>query len=164
MTVVAVISDTHLPRGSRRLPAECVERIRAADALLHAGDFVSAAFLEELRGFGRPVAGVHGNMDDAELRERLPGHVVVELGGARIGMTHDAGPQAGRAQRLVSRFPGCDAVVYGHTHVPHVGREGGMWVLNPGSPTERRRAPARSMLMLDVADGSIRPEVVELAP
>ena len=159
--VIAVISDTHLPRGSRRLAPECVERLRAADAVLHAGDFVSAAFFEELRAFGPPVAGVHGNMDDAELRERLPAHVVVELGGVRIGMTHDAGPRAGRAQRLVSRFPECDAVVYGHTHIPHVEREGATWILNPGSPTERRTSPVRSMLVLEIT-GDMRAELVEL--
>ena len=161
MTIVAVISDTHLPRGSRRLPGECVDRLRSADAILHAGDFVSAAFCEDLRALGPPLAAVHGNMDDAELRRELPSELVVEVGGARIGLVHDAGPRAGRAARLAVRFPGCDAVVYGHSHVPHVERTAGAWVLNPGSPTERRTAPARSMLMLAVTDGELRPELIE---
>ena len=163
MTVVAVIADTHLPRGARRLPDACVERLRAADLVLHAGDFVSAAFLRELEALGPPVAGVHGNMDEPALKESLPRERVVEVGGARIGMVHIAGPRAGREERLVARFAGCDAVVYGHTHVPHVERAGEVWILNPGSPTERRRAPSRSMLLLQVSRGTIDPALVPLS-
>jgi predicted phosphodiesterase len=87
---------------------------------------------------------------------------VVEAGGARIGMVHVAGPLAGRAARLVARFPDCDAIVYGHTHVPEVSREGDVWILNPGSPTEKRKAPNRSMLELRIARGAITPELVVL--
>lgn len=90
MATVAVIADTHLPRGSRRLPEECLARLAAADLILHAGDFVSVAFLEELRGLGPPVRVVHGNMDEAALRETLPRERVVEVAGTRIGMVHVA--------------------------------------------------------------------------
>ncbi len=88
---------------------------------------------------------------------------VVEIGPARIGMTHDGGPRPGREQRLARRFPGCAAVVYGHTHEPQVERVGEVWILNPGSPTERRRAPAHTMLILEVAGKHIRPELIRLA-
>ena len=162
MALVAVIADTHLPRGSRRLPEECVRRLAAADAVLHAGDFVSASVLEELHAFGVPVHAVHGNADEPELRETLPKELVVELGGARIGMTHIPGPRVGREGRLAARFPGCDAVVYGHTHVAQAEQVGGVWILNPGSPTEKRRSPGRSMLVLDVARDRIRPALVPL--
>jgi putative phosphoesterase len=101
-------------------------------------------------------------MDSEELRESLPKERVVEVGGARIGMVHIPGPAAGRSARLVARFPGCDAVVYGHTHVPEVSREGSTWILNPGSPTERRKAPHRAMLVLEVDEGRIAPELVTL--
>jgi putative phosphoesterase len=129
---------------------------------LHAGDFVAASVLEDLRGLG-PVEAVYGNMDEAELRESLPKERVVEVSGARIGLVHIPGPAAGREARLVARFPGCDAVVYGHTHIPQVERFGDVWILNPGSPTERRRGPVHSMLVLDVAGAEIRPELVTLS-
>jgi uncharacterized protein len=159
---VAVIADTHLPRGARRLPEECLRRLAAADAILHAGDLVATAVLDELHAFGVPVHAVHGNADEPALRDALPKELVVELGGARIGMTHIPGPKAGREARLAGRFPGCDAIVYGHTHVAQAEQVGGVWILNPGSPTEKRRSPSRSMLALDVVDGRIRPELITL--
>jgi putative phosphoesterase len=124
---------------------------------------VSAAFLDELGALGPPVHGVHGNMDEPALRARLPETCVVELEGARVGMVHDGGPRAGREERLARRFPGCAAVVYGHTHVPQLARHGDVWILNPGSPTERRRSPSRAMLLLHVSGGGVlAAELVEL--
>jgi putative phosphoesterase len=161
---IAVISDTHMPKGPRALPHACVERLRASDLILHAGDLAGVAFLAELEALGPPVAAVHGNVDEPALRDRLPETLVVEAGRARIGLLHVAGPRAGREERLIARFPGCDAVVYGHTHLPQVERFRGVWILNPGSPTERRRAPARTMLDLRVSAGRISPELVELSP
>jgi putative phosphoesterase len=139
-----------------------VALLRTADLILHAGDLSSLAFYEELRGLGPPVRAVHGNADEPALRTLLPAELVVEAGGARIGMTHDAGPPLGREERLVRRFPGCAAIVYGHTHLPQVERVGEVWILNPGSPTERRRAAARTMLVLEVAAGEIAPRLVEV--
>ena len=142
-----------------------MERLRASDLVLHAGDLSSLAFLEELRTLGPPVEAVCGNADEPALRALLPEDRVVDLEGVRIGMTHVAGPAAGRETRLAARFPGCDAVVYGHTHVAQVARVGEAWILNPGSPTERRRASAgRSMLELHVTRGRIEPELVALDP
>jgi uncharacterized protein len=138
-----------------------VERLRAADLILHAGDFVSTAFFDELQELGL-VQAVHGNMDEPELKAFLPGERVVEAGGTRIGMLHIAGPAAGREARLAARFPDCHAVVYGHTHVPQVERFQHLWVLNPGSPTERRRAPFHSMLELRIEHGRVEPELVRL--
>jgi uncharacterized protein len=160
--IVAVVADTHMPRGARSLPEDCIARLRAADLILHAGDVVAASVLEELTRLGPPVHAVHGNMDDAALQRSLPETLVVEAGGAQVGMIHDPGPRVGREERLVRRFPGCAAVVYGHTHIPQVERVGKTWILNPGSPTERRRAPAHTMLLLDVDDGQIRPELIAL--
>ena len=163
MTAVAVIADTHLPRGTRRLPDECVARLREADLILHAGDFAAESVLEELEEFA-PVAAVYGNVDEPALRARLPKERVVDVDGLRIGMTHVAGPALGRETRLRRRFPDCDAIVYGHTHVPQVDVSDGVWILNPGSPTERRRAPARSMLVLRLEDGALEPELVIVGP
>jgi hypothetical protein len=160
VTRVAVLSDTHLPRGSRRLPDACVERLRAADVVLHAGDFTALSVLEQLRTLGPPVRAVHGNVDDAELRALLPPTLVVEVDGCRIGLVHDAGRRDGRHARLAAAFAGCAAIVYGHSHMPEVFRVGSTWMLNPGSPTERRRAPYASMLELRVARGRV--EAAEL--
>jgi len=139
-----------------------VELLRGADLVLHAGDFVSAAFLEELRSLGPRVEGVHGNMDEPALKEALPKQHVVEFDGVRIGMVHDAGPRVGREARLAARFEDCEAVVYGHTHVPQAERFQHLWVLNPGSPTDRRRQPVHSMLVLRLRGRRITPELVTL--
>ncbi len=163
MVRVAVISDTHLPRGTRALPDECVGLLRGADLILHGGDFVSSAFLEELCSLGPPVEGVYGNMDEPALKERLPRERVVDVDGARIGMVHIPGPRAGREARLAARFPDCDAIVYGHTHVPQVERFQHLWILNPGSPTERRGAPIHAMLVLTVHAGRLTPELIRLS-
>jgi uncharacterized protein len=139
-----------------------VEALRGADLIVHCGDVSTAAVLDDLRSLGPPLQAVFGNADEPALREALPKELVVEVERARLGMVHIPGPAAGRAERLVRRFPGCDAVVFGHTHLPVVEREGGVWILNPGSPTERRRGPFRSFLLLRVAGRRIRPELVQL--
>ena len=136
--------------------------LRTAELVLHGGDFVSAAFLEELRELGRPVEGVLGNMDEPALKATLPKQHVVEVGSVRIGMVHDAGPRVGREARLATRFEDCDAVVYGHTHVPQVEQFQHLWVLNPGSPTDRRRQPVPTMLVLRIRGRRITPELVTL--
>jgi uncharacterized protein len=120
---------------------------------------VSADVLEQLRRLG-PLQAVHGNMDGESLHAALPRDRVVEVGEAKIGMVHDAGPRLKRAERLAARFPGCDAIVYGHTHMPEASRLGATWILNPGSPTERRRAPAHSMIAMRIAGRTIEPEVI----
>ena len=163
MTQVAVVGDTHLPRGTRTLPDECVRRLCAAELILHTGDHSSLAALEELRSLGPPVQAVYGNADEPAVRELLPKELVVEVGGVRVGMTHVPGPRAGREERLRLRFPGCGAVLYGHTHVPQVERHAGVWILNPGSPTERRRAPHRSLILGELDGGELQPRLVELA-
>jgi uncharacterized protein len=132
------------------LPETCVRELEWADLILHAGDLVAASVLRELESFA-PVEAVFGNMDEPALQARLPERRVVEVEEVRIGLVHIAGERAGREERLVSWFPGCDAVVYGHTHVPQLARHRGVWILNPGSPTERRGAPRHSMLVLLVA-------------
>ena len=139
-----------------------MDALRGADLILHAGDLSAVSALEELRALGPPVHAVLGNADEPALRAALPRELVVEAGEARIGMVHIPGPAAGREERLVRRFPGCDAVVFGHTHLPLVERHGRVWLLNPGSPTERRRGPARSFLLLRVTGRRIRPRLVEL--
>lgn len=162
VTRLAVISDTHLPRGDRALPGACLEQLRGADAILHAGDLIELSVLAELEQIGPPVHAVRGNVDSAELQARLPLTRVVSVGGARIAMVHDAGPNEGRLARLRRRFPDVDAVVFGHSHIPLHEERDGFAIFNPGSPTERRRAPGHTMGIATVDGGRIAFELLDL--
>ena len=159
---LAIISDTHLPRGARALPAACVARLRAADAILHAGDLVALSVLHDLEALGPPVHAVHGNVDAEDVRALLPAQRTVALGGARIALVHDAGPARGRLARLRRRFPEADAVVFGHSHVPLHEEGDGLQIFNPGSPTDRRRQPRHTMGEAVVRDGRIAFRLVAL--
>ena len=122
-----------------------MELLAGADAVVHAGDFISLQALREIESLGIPLHAVQGNCDDAAVRRVLPAERKADLAGHRIQILHDAGPARGRLERLRQRYPGTDAVVFGHTHMPQHERTGGFQIFNPGSPTERRRAPHRSM-------------------
>ena len=160
--VIAVISDTHLPRGRRRLPDACVERIRKADLLLHAGDIATRDVLDEIAAIGPPVQAVYGNVDRAELREQLPEALTVDADGARIAMLHDAGPAKGRLARMRRRFPEADALVFGHSHIPLHEQGDGFQIFNPGSPTDRRRQPRHTMGVANAARGRVEFDLVML--
>jgi putative phosphoesterase len=147
-----------MPRGGRRLPDACLELARKASLVVHTGDFTAASVLNDLEALGPPVAAVHGNMDEPALRATLPARLVAEADGIRLGVVHDAGPTRGRAERLLALFPGCDVVAYGHSHLPVVEQVERRWVVNPGSPTERRRAPAHTVAVIQ---GGV-PRVVEI--
>jgi putative phosphoesterase len=160
---VAIISDTHMDGGRRRLPDRCVELIEQSDLVLHAGDIMSIEALAEIEAIGTPLRAITGNMDGWELRDRLPGELELELEGTRVAMLHDAGPAAGRLARMRKRFPKADAVVFGHSHLPLHERDGGFQIFNPGSPTERRKAPRHSMGRATIEGGSIEFEIVTLS-
>jgi uncharacterized protein len=162
--LIAVVADTHMPRGARRLPDACAERIAAADLLLHAGDFTTVDVLRQLEAIGPPLAGVHGNVDAADVRAMLPAERVVDAAGARIALVHDAGPRTGRLERVRRRFGDrAQAVVFGHSHIPlHERADDGFQIFNPGSPTERRRAPTHTMGLARVQDGRVSFELVVL--
>jgi putative phosphoesterase len=158
----AIIADTHLPRGSRVLPPACIERLRTADVIVHAGDLTELALLGQLRTYGEVVA-VHGNVDDPELVATLPRETQLTLGGWRIAVVHDAGPRLGRIERLRRRFPNADAVIFGHSHLPlHEVATDGFQIFNPGSPTQRRRAPRHTMGVANAASDRLAFELIEL--
>jgi putative phosphoesterase len=155
MTHVVVLADTHIRRGSkRRLPDAAYAHLETADLVLHAGDILVGDVLDELRGFA-PVHAVLGN-NDAELVGLLPEIRVLKVDGVRVGMIHDSGPAHGRAGRLRRRFPDADVVVFGHSHIPW-DTEGvdGQVLFNPGSPTERRAQPHRTVGTLDLDGGRV---------
>lgn len=151
-----------MPKGTRRLPERCVELVSAAEAVIHAGDFFAASALEELRALCPVVHAVHGNVDEEELRRSLPAELEVGLGPWTVAVTHDSGHAQGRLARLRLRFPDADAVIFGHSHLPLHEREGGFQIFNPGSPTERRRAPRHPMGLLREEGGALRFEHVWL--
>ncbi len=159
---MAVISDTHMPRGPRALPDRCLELLRGADAILHAGDLIRIEVLRDLQALGPPVHAVYGNVDDGPVRAVLPERAVVSLGDVRVGMIHIPGPAAGRLERLRRAFDDVDAVVFGHTHMPEHAERDGFQIFNPGSPTERRRAPTKTMGIATVEGGTIGFELVDL--
>lgn len=154
--MIAVIADTHLPKGRRRLPERCLEILTGVEAVVHAGDLTSVAVLDELAGLCPTVHAVHGNVDEAGLHKSLPAELELDLNGRRLAVVHDAGPAKGRLARMRSRFPAADAVVFGHSHLPlHEQDEDGFQIFNPGSPTERRRAPRCSMGLLSREGGRL---------
>ncbi len=158
---IAVISDTHLPRGDRVLPSALLDECAAGDLTLHAGDVVAAPVWAELEAYGR-VLGVRGNGDEHDLWLRLPQTRTFEIGGARIGMIHDSGRADGRASRLAGVFPGCDVVIFGHSHVPLVEQRGPQLLLNPGSAVDKRRQPTCTMARLWIREGRITAELLPL--
>jgi uncharacterized protein len=159
---LAIISDTHLPRGTRRIPQACLERCASADAILHAGDLVSIGVLDLLQELGPPVHAIHGNVDSTEVRMRLPHARQDVFAGVHVAMVHDAGSRQGRLERLRRRFPEAGAVVFGHSHMPEHAEVDGFHIFNPGSPTERRRAPRHTMGEAEIERGRIRFSLIDL--
>ena len=161
-TTIAIVSDTHMPKGRRELPEECVRICRESDLIIHGGDFSDASVLEMFRSFGSPVVAVHGNVDSKGLRSWLPETTTVELEDVRIGLIHDSGRKKGRIARMRALFPDHQAVIFGHSHLPLHESEDGFQIFNPGSPTERRRSPFKSMGRASVDGSSICMELIDL--
>ncbi|MFE3656006.1 metallophosphoesterase family protein [Streptomyces sp. NPDC059165] len=135
-------SDTHVPTRARVLPDQVLGALGHVDAVLHAGDWVDVATLDLFENCARRLIAVHGNNDGPELRARLPEVARAELGGLRVGVVHETGAAQGRERRCAARFPELDVLVFGHSHIPwDTTAESGLRLLNPGSPTDRRRQP-----------------------
>jgi uncharacterized protein len=161
---LVVLADTHIvPGRRRRLPDAVYAALDTADAVLHAGDIVTADLVHELGGFA-PVHAVLGNNDDGDLAGMLPETLELDFDGVRIGMIHDSGASTGRPGRMRRRFPDCDVVVYGHSHIPFCGEgDAGQLLFNPGSPTDKRRQPFATYGILEVEDGRVdRAEIIPL--
>lgn len=151
-----LMSDTHLPVRARSLPPELLDRVPRADVVIHAGDWVDTATVDLLQARARRLIGVYGNNDGPELRARLPEVAYAELGGLRFAVVHETGPARGRESRCAQRFPDVDVLVFGHSHIPWDSTaEGGLRLLNPGSPTDRRRQPYRTYMTARVAAGRL---------
>ncbi|MBB2985896.1 metallophosphoesterase family protein [Terracoccus luteus] len=160
---VVLLSDTHSPRFWKGVPDAVAAHLESADLVLHAGDVCTADVLDDLVRFA-PVHVVMGNNDLPEVAGwGAPETLELELEGVRVAMVHDSGAKVGRVARLRRRFPAADLVVFGHSHIPMDVTEGGLRIVNPGSPSDKRRQPHRTLALLDVADGEVRGvEIVDL--
>lgn len=151
-----VLADTHVPRRARDLPEPVWREVDRADVVIHAGDWVDVALLDSLATRSRRLIGVAGNNDGPDLHARLPLVAEVELAGLRLAVIHETGPATGRNQRAAARFPDADVLVFGHSHIPwNSTAPSGLRLLNPGSPTDRRRQPTGSYLTAEVSAGTL---------
>ncbi|MFB7734043.1 metallophosphoesterase family protein [Streptomyces sp. NPDC056112] len=151
-----LMSDTHLPKRAKELPPRLLAELPHADVVLHAGDWVDAATLDLLESRSRRLIGVYGNNDGPELRARLPEVAEADLDGLRFGVVHETGPAQGREARCAARFPGLDVLVFGHSHIPwDTTAPSGLRLLNPGSPTDRRRQPHCTYMTATVTSGRL---------
>jgi putative phosphoesterase len=163
---VVLTADTHLPRRARALPAELWAAIEDADLVVHAGDWVEPPLLDELEQRAARLLGVHGNNDGAELRRRLPEVARADVGGLRFGVVHETGASTGRERRCDELYADdLDVLVFGHSHIPwDTTTPRGLRLLNPGSPTDRRRQPFCTYLTLAVADGRLHDVTLHRLP
>lgn len=154
---VLMLADTHIPRRARDLPEEVWSEVDRADAVVHAGDWCDAGSLDALAARARLLVGVYGNNDGPALRERLPETARAALGGVRFAVVHETGTAKGRENRCARRFPDCDVLVFGHSHIPwDTTAPTGLRLLNPGSPTDRRRQPHCTYLTAVAEDARLR--------
>ncbi|GGX88135.1 metallophosphoesterase family protein [Streptomyces minutiscleroticus] len=150
-------TDTHLPRRAKRLPDALLAELPRADVVVHAGDWVDTATLDLLESRSKRLLAVYGNNDGPGLRARLPEVARAELGGVRFGVVHETGAAQGRERRCEERFPDLDVLVFGHSHIPwDTTAPGGLRLLNPGSPTDRRRQPHCTYMTAEVSGGELR--------
>ena len=150
------VSDTHVPNRARTLPSQVWAAVGNADVVFHAGDWVTAALLDEFEHRTRKLIAVYGNNDGPELRRRLPETASVTLDGVRFAMVHETGPAKGRELRCEALYPEADVLVFGHSHIPwDTTSPGGLRLLNPGSPTDRRRQPVCTYLSATVDAGNL---------
>lgn len=157
--LAAVLADTHVPRRAKALPEGLIPCLERADLILHAGDLMYPTLLDELAAYA-PVRAVRGNLDPPEAR--LPETVEFEFGGVSIAMIHDSGPKRGRRNRMRRRFQRARVVVFGHSHIPWLEDEDGVLLLNPGSPTDRRKQPKHTFALLRAERGEVAAEILDL--
>ncbi len=157
--LAVVLADTHIPRRAKALPDGLLSYLERADLILHAGDLMDPALLDELAAHA-PVRAVRGNLDPPDAR--LPETLEFEFGGVGVAVIHDSGPKKGRRNRLRRRFPEARIVVFGHSHIPWLEDEDGLLLLNPGSPTDKRRQPDYTFALLKVENEKPGAEIVAL--
>ncbi|MFB8282985.1 metallophosphoesterase family protein [Nocardia colli] len=160
-----IISDTHVPVRARDMPEQLWSEVDVADVVVHAGDWVEVELLDRLGARSKRLIGVYGNNDGPALRARLPEVARVELGGVRLAVVHETGAAKGREQRCARDFPDTDVLVFGHSHIPwDTVAESGLRLLNPGSPTDRRRQPEHTYMTARISAGQLSEVVLHALP
>lgn len=160
-TRLLVMADTHLPKRAKQLPDALWRAVDEADVVVHAGDWVTVDLLDELESRAARVVGVWGNNDGDDLRARLPEVARFDADGLRFAVIHETGAASGRETRADAAFPDVDVLIFGHSHIPWDSvSPNGLRLLNPGSPTDRRRMPTCTWLTAEVRDGDISTELV----
>jgi putative phosphoesterase len=161
VTRLLLISDTHVPMRAKDLPVPVWDQVRDADVVIHAGDWVDVALLDQLEARSARLLACWGNNDGDQLRARLPERADATLAGVRVTVTHETGGAAGRDARMSRRYPDTDVLVFGHSHIPwDTTTATGLRLLNPGSPTDRRRQPFCTFMTARVADGALTDVIV----
>lgn len=159
------MADTHVPKRARDLPPALWRAVEAADVVVHAGDWVEVALLDELEARSTRLIAVYGNNDGPALRARLPEIARAELDGVRLAVVHETGAAAGRENRCARAFPDTDVLIFGHSHIPWDSTAGtGLRLLNPGSPTDRRRQPEHTYLTAEIRSGALREVTLHALP
>ena len=151
-----LIADTHVPKRARDLPVQVWDEVSKADVVVHAGDWVQPALLDALKARAKRLVACWGNNDGAELRSRLPERADATLGGLRFTVVHETGASTGRDERMATQYPDTDVLVFGHSHIPwDTTAKTGLRLLNPGSPTDRRRQPFCTYMTAVVDDAAL---------
>ncbi|MEU4695192.1 metallophosphoesterase [Actinoplanes sp. NPDC023714] len=162
---LVLMSDTHLPKRARDLPAELWSAVDAADVVVHAGDWVDVPLLDAFEARAARLIACYGNNDGPALRARLPEVARADLGGVRLAVVHETGPATGRENRCAARFPDADVLVFGHSHIPwDTTAASGLRLLNPGSPTDRRRQPHHTYMTATIEAGALTDVTVHPLP
>jgi putative phosphoesterase len=153
---LTILADTHLPKRAKILPAEVWAAVESSDVVVHAGDWTEAPLLDELEVRARRLIACYGNNDGPDLRRRLPLVATAELDGVRLAVVHEAGQKQGREGRMAALYPDVDVLVFGHSHIPWDTRApSGLRLLNPGSPTDRRRQPSCTFMTAVLEAGDL---------
>jgi putative phosphoesterase len=156
-----LLADTHVPRRARDLPPQLWDEVAAADVVVHAGDWVDPELLDKLTARSTQLVACWGNNDGPELRSRLPERADVVLDGLRFTVVHETGGSGGRDARMSGLYPDTDVLVFGHSHIPwDTTTSTGLRLLNPGSPTDRRRQPFCTYMTASIEDGVLRDVVL----
>ena len=162
-TRLVLLSDTHIPKRAKALPARLLADIEQADVVVHAGDWVDAATLDLLESRSQRLVAVYGNNDGPDLRARLPDVARAEIGGLRFAVVHETGQATGRERRCEAAFPDADVLVFGHSHIPwDTTAPEGLRLLNPGSPTDRRRQPHGTYMVVTISDERLDATVIPI--
>ncbi len=154
-TRVVLLADTHVPKRAGRLPQPVWEAVDQADVVVHAGDWVDLPLLEELQARSRSLLACWGNNDGPELRDRLPEVATARIEGVRVAVVHETGPRQRREERMRAAHPDVDLLVFGHSHIPWDSEHAGLRLLNPGSPTDRRRQPHCTYMTARLVEGTV---------